>query len=624
MVKVVALVAVLCVLSTIECNPVGPPVPDACDRMTPGHTPNMTQTILSPYEVVTSAKDGYVPRGEYNITIRQSGGGTSDNFKGFLCQVRPQDLSYSPQGSFVVFPTDPKAQTLSCPSAAAAAGHKNPSVVQSQTLTWRAPAAGQGNLTILCSVVKEYTTFWVKIPSDVLVELPGPTGVTEPPTTPMPPTTKAPTQAQPNLQIDFSGCGTTTFCYQDPLNCMASNCEYGLTVSTDGTKATITLSTTNDGMVALGFSEDTLMGEDDVVGCIRTTAGIISAHDGWNPSGRSPNRLDTKEDLDDATSFGSFLDGVLSCRIVRDLNTGNDDDYNWNQNWTLLFAHRPSEIGSPFPGFPKHGEIPKLSTEKVNISRLQGVSASSSDKVKFVRAHGILMIIAWIGIASTGILLARFYKRVYPKEEPALCFSGSPPAWFQLHRLHMISTVLISAVGFIVIFAGVKAWTSSGGDKKLAAHPIIGTICMAFALAQPIMAAFRCHPGEKNRFIFNIAHALVGSSALILGIVNVYLGVIIAEDVINLDSSPLYILIAWTVVMFTIELCLEIKAFCDKPTNSGDMEMKASGASGESSAPPPPSGGPSEDAPGKRVVLVIYIAISLSLAIAMAIVVGVS
>ena len=64
-------------------------------------------------------------------------------------------------------------------------------------------------------------------------------------------------------------------------------------------------------MIALGFSSDTLMvpykiikeicrqlyvvveGEDDVVGCYRTSNGSVVVVDAWNPSGHDPNILDT-------------------------------------------------------------------------------------------------------------------------------------------------------------------------------------------------------------------------------------------------------------------------------------------------------------------------------------------
>ena len=42
------------------------------------------------------------------------------------------------------------------------------------------------------------------------------------------------------------------------------------------------------------------------------------------------------------------------------------------------------------------------------------------------------MILAWIGLASTGMILARYYKKVFPNDQPLFCFSGMPAAWFQV------------------------------------------------------------------------------------------------------------------------------------------------------------------------------------------------
>ena len=83
------------------------------------------------------------------------------------------------------------------------------------------------------------------------------------------------------------------------------------TIETTSTEAAIKLTTTADGMIALGFSADVNMerqitkieinqiicfnsqGQDDVVGCVRTSGSNVVTKDAWNPSGRSPNVKDT-------------------------------------------------------------------------------------------------------------------------------------------------------------------------------------------------------------------------------------------------------------------------------------------------------------------------------------------
>ncbi|XP_065835050.1 ferric-chelate reductase 1-like isoform X1 [Oscarella lobularis] len=433
--------------------------------------------------------------------------------------------------------------------------------------------------------------------------------------------TQKPTSAVPPsrlVNIDFDDCDDK-FCYQNPSDCTPATCLYGLTIETTSTEATIKLTTTADGMIALGFSADVNMGEDDVVGCVRTGGSNVVAKDAWNPNGRNPNVKDTVDNLDTSNSFGTFVDGTLQCQIVRTLiSTDTAQDYNWNVPWYLFYPYSTS-TGSDGGGFPRHSLTPVTTASKVNITTDRSAGSATSDRIKFVKAHGIFMILAWIGLASTGMILARYYKKVFPNDQPLFCFSGMPAAWFQLHRIHMITTVLFSIIGFIVIFAGVKGWTAAGGDGLRTAHPIIGVIVVALAIAQPIMAAFRCAPDDENRVIFNWAHFLVGTTALILGIVNVYLGIYVADAQFGgfLDRIPVYIVIAWTVIAFIIEMILEIKGYMAKSaSDSNEIEMKGKGDQSEKTSEP-------ENKTSEKVLLVVYMTVSLGLAIAMVIVVGV-
>eukprot|EP00118_Oscarella_pearsei_P020046 m.215964 g.215964 ORF g.215964 m.215964 type:complete len:618 (+) comp39844_c0_seq45:606-2459(+) len=612
--KQVFAMLVLYLLESAHSYPVGPPT-SACDGMTPlhGYDPQPPSSTL--YEITTTAKDGYVPTIEYDITVQQIAAGNASALKGFFCQVRPEDLSFSLQGTFIVPPTDTKAKTMDCNGNSNAASHKNPNAVASHTLKWRAPSQGRGNLTIVCTVVKVLSTFWVKVASAPFVELLAPTGITQPPATTKPPSSELPTQDKRDLKIEFTECDRQ-FCYQDPRECTASNCDYGLVITADTTMATITLSTTHAGMVALGFSNDKAMGNDDVVGCIRTTDGRIYPRDAWNPDGHSPDVLDDIDDVDQTKSFGVYKDGVLSCRIVRKLNTTHRQDYDWNKNWTLLFAHSPSPTDAGFQGFQQHGATPKMTSQRVTIT-VNGSTTDLGTDITFIKVHGILMIVAWIGLASSGMFLARFYKRQFPNDKPVLCFSGTPAVWFQLHRFLMSSTVLLSIAGFVVIFVGKGGWTASMGDAKRIAHPIIGTICVAFAIAQPVMAFFRCSPDNEKRYIFNRVHAVVGTSAFLLAIGNIFLGIIIAKkNIMHLSSLLLYILIAWIVVLISVEIFLETKAYISmKLMDYNGLQLKEGESLLERSTAEP-------NATNKKGLLLVYVMICLGSAAAMSIMLG--
>ncbi|KAJ7379080.1 DOMON domain-containing protein frrs1L [Desmophyllum pertusum] len=124
------------------------------------------------------------------------------------------------------------------------------------------------------------------------------------------------------------------------------------------------------------------------------------------------------------------------------------------------------------------------------------------------------MTITWVLFASVGLFTARYMRKVW---EPTHLLGLK--AWFAFHRILMTLSVLLTVTGVIVIFVHVNGWSDGAGP-----HPYFGIVVLVLALAQPIMAAFRPHPGEPRRNIFNWAHRIVGITALNLGVVTIYYG----------------------------------------------------------------------------------------------------
>jgi len=111
----------------------------------------------------------------------------------------------------------------------------------------------------------------------------------------------------------------------------------------------------------------------------------------------------------------------------------------------------------------------------------------------------------------------------------------------------MTITVLLTVAGIVVIFVHVKGWSSGAG-----VHPYFGIVVLALALAQPIMAAFRPHPGEPRRSIFNWVHRCVGTLALILGVVSIYFG--LNTNQVGLGDKGLWPVITFYIAEFLVFL----------------------------------------------------------------------
>ena len=125
-----------------------------------------------------------------------------------------------------------------------------------------------------------------------------------------------------------------------------------------------------------------------------------------------------------------------------------------------------------------------------------------------IKAHGCLMVFAWIFCATTGIIFARYYKFILPK---ARLFNLD--FWFNIHRPLMMSVPVVSIVAFMVILADLNwKWVDFELTPISFAHSIFGILAIAMSLVQIFIAFFRCEKDHPKRFIFDLFHRFFGLS----------------------------------------------------------------------------------------------------------------
>ena len=183
-----------------------------------------------------------------------------------------------------------------------------------------------------------------------------------------------------------------------PSDCNKSpiiQCSYYLAVRrnpVDGSFADFHLSATAHGYVAVGFSRDKLMGEDDVIGCKRDPqTGNISVVSAWNPAPQHAPNIRDPSQRGVCQYYTSYSDGQLSCRFSRyiaPVNPGRDYDLN---NSYYLFLTR-SDNGSS-PHFLKHKETPIISHSPINVLH-DNSTAGQKPRSALVKAHGAMMLLA--------------------------------------------------------------------------------------------------------------------------------------------------------------------------------------------------------------------------------------
>ncbi|XP_061192064.1 ferric-chelate reductase 1-like [Saccostrea echinata] len=345
-------------------------------------------------------------------------------------------------------------------------------------------------------------------------------------------------------------CGKTRGCYSD----CASGCTYEVTWQDMRTYVTFTmkydLESETSRWIALGLSQDMKMGSDEVVECHKELSGTVKMYRSRN-TGKSPPSALSGTDLQ--PTQGSVDGSVLTCGFNLQKSASLDLD----ADSYLLFANGrlTGNVKS------KHSTTPKISPNVVDLQSVQVIGGSAVQVL--IKVHGLLMIAAWVLFASVGVVLARYYKPVWADRKLL-----GEKVWFQIHRLLMIMTLLFVVAAFIVIFVQVEGWSEFGdADDYKKAHPYLGVIVTALTIMNPLMALFRPHPDDKYRFIFNWAHWFVGTSARVLAVITIFIGVTLSGA--GAPEYVLYILAAYTAYQLFIELVLEFHECFVVRANSG-------------------------------------------------------
>jgi hypothetical protein len=140
----------------------------------------------------------------------------------------------------------------------------------------------------------------------------------------------------------------------------------------------------------------------------------------------------------------------------------------------------------------------------------------------FSRAHGTVMVFAWMVFAPTGILIARYGRLLRIGTRRNLLGDS---IWFQAHRLALAVAALATLLGFFLILAQTQStWVDPNlYGQTLYAHSIMGVLIVSFATIQVWMALFRCDPSSKFRFIYNWIHRTTGLLAFVLSVPTIFI-----------------------------------------------------------------------------------------------------
>ncbi|XP_045158958.1 putative ferric-chelate reductase 1 [Mercenaria mercenaria] len=554
----------------------------AAATMKPGHgLPSQTSDI--PYTLTTVSGQSTYSTGE-TISLTLAGG----TFTGFLIQALSSS-SNTIVGTMIA-PAGGQSQVLFCGgSGNNGITHTNKVSKSSFNFQWEGPdTTTSGAVTFLVTVVQDYSTYWVK---EMLLTLtPAGTGTTlsaiSPETgqttgpqltvTPLPQTTvvsssaSSPLTTKPSSQggkIEYDPqCGVVKGCFVD---CSGNDCKFMVTWRDLGSAVQFELfgkpdRSFTDAWVAVGFSSDTRMGDDSVTECVYSN-GFIQAFSSYNTGYSNPRRLNPPK-IGLTNVEGYYLDGVLSCTFVRQKSLPVQGFFDLEQDWHIMFAHG-KVLQVPAWQLYMHSttELPPASAARIDYQSV--VVIGSVAKFPLVKAHGCLMIFAWVLFTGIGIVVARYYKSVWA-DKTFLKLK----IWFQVHRACMATALGLNVVAFILIFIEVKGYSDIPdipGKGYLRSHPILGIIVTILCLANPVMAFFRPGPDHNKRPLFNWAHWGVGMTAYILSAICICFGFQLGKS--STPDYAIYIMIVYVLYIIIFDVVFEVMEFISKKEKKGEL-----------------------------------------------------
>ncbi|XP_072824247.1 ferric-chelate reductase 1 isoform X2 [Vicugna pacos] len=509
-------------------------VTKSCHGMIPehGHTPQS-----DPAHNISVSQMTFKPGDQIKVTL------SGPPFKGFLLEARnAEDLSGPPVGSFTLIDSQ-MSQLLTCEDTqGSAVSHTNSHEKTEIKVYWNAPSSAPNHIKFLATVVEKYRIYWVKIPSPVISQ-PNVLPFTTPEAAVEPMPTTLPPASHLTKSFNTSDCGNKKFCIRSPENCDPEKelaCVF-LSFTRDDQSVMVEMSGPSKGYLSFALSHDQRMGDDDAYMCIREdqTVRIQPAH----LVGRSHPVMDPRDPLEDMA--WRLMDGVMQCSFRRNITLpGVKNRFDLNASYYIFLADGAAADGR----IHKHSQQPLITYEKYNVTGYpQNVGGSHS--LLLLKVHGALMFVAWMTTVSIGVLIARFFKPVWSKA----LFGDA--AWFQVHRILMLTTSALTFIAFLLPFIYRRGWNWHAGY-----HPYLGCIVMVLAVLQLLLAASRPPLHDPRRQMFNWTHWSMGTAARIIAVAAMFLGMDLPG--LNLPgpqkTSAMIGFVAWHV---GAEIVLEIHAY---------------------------------------------------------------
>ncbi|RNA19586.1 ferric-chelate reductase 1 [Brachionus plicatilis] len=358
-------------------------------------------------------------------------------------------------------------------------------------------------------------------------------------------------------------CGSRKSCYVSLQTCDVDpkTCNFVLSWEYDGQLVNFELTALSKAWVAVVLSDDRYLGNDNIIVCSRypETERLSIDHYYKKKDDSVLYKIEPEDYLKNKEISYNAKEAYITCRFSRPKTVDNE------------FV---SDLSKPHFIYVERGAPGEMIVEKLNrlyqpsesqVEFASNIYVTTSPRSWLVKVHAILGIIAWVFLGSIGILLARYYKPLWPNQ-----VLNSFRVWFSFHRSIMIFVTLLSLLS--LLFALVELnwnWSSNGNDYL---HSILGVIVIICSCINPILGFFRPSPTSYLRCLYFWCHWLVGVVAYCLAIPTIFIGMDLSKsDVPNWCS---WLLFFWVIFHIIVEIVLEVHYCCTFSQLQGNYSEK--------------------------------------------------
>ncbi|CAG5123822.1 unnamed protein product, partial [Candidula unifasciata] len=248
---------------------------ELCLTMFPKHMGTQTQLDKNAYIVSTDSVT-YMPNQRIKVTVSSSTG--NRQFKGVQIRAHRTDLNTEEiLGAYDTLIPAEKLKVIDCQGKPnSTVTHSNNQTVNKVEATWVAPNLNVGPIVFDVTIVESFYVFYHGLRSAVIRP-----ANNSPPI--IPPVYLTPVVSATVAPIDWSQCGDTKGCLLYPTYCNGENCKAAVSYVVNETAgmATFELMVRGEEYVALGFSDDVIMGDDQTISCC-SVYDRVSLLLGWN------------------------------------------------------------------------------------------------------------------------------------------------------------------------------------------------------------------------------------------------------------------------------------------------------------------------------------------------------